>query len=57
MTWVKNSPDPHPINFRPNQQDQAIIDAILAAHPEMAGNKCAAIRLALYSLRNDKRRK
>ena len=44
----KVKPQPKSIQFRPTEQDQAIIDAILVVRPALSQNKAAAIREALY---------
>jgi hypothetical protein len=37
-----------PISFRPSEATDAIIDEILRQHPDLEGNRSAAIRVALY---------
>jgi hypothetical protein len=36
------------ISFRPSKAILAIIDEVLRQHPELEGNRSAAIRTALY---------
>ena len=40
-----------PISFRPSEATDAIIDEILRQHPDLEGNRSAAIRKALYDWR------
>ena len=37
-----------PISFRTTASTDAIIDEILRQHPDLEGNRSAAIRVALY---------